>query len=141
MTTSVEMAQLFGSYATAFSHGNIDEICGLFAEPCGISGSGFLLAMSNREEARSGIEQLLAKYAGLGMSRVRITKLIPNLYASDHAVTDIEWTMLRADGSEIIRFDNTYMVKKIASDWKIVFVVAHNEGQRLRQLERSANPP
>lgn len=135
------MAQLFGSYATAFSHGNIDEICGLFAEPCGISGSGFLLAMSNREEARSGIEQLLAKYAGLGMSRVRITKLIPNLYASDHAVTDIEWTMLRADGSEIIRFDNTYMVKKIASDWKIVFVVAHNEGQRLRQLERSANPP
>lgn len=134
------MAQFFGSYATAFSHGNLDEICGLFAEPCGITGSGFLLTVSSREDARAGIEQLLEKYSKLGMSRVRITKLIPNLYASDHAITDIEWTMLRADGSEIIRFDNTYVVKKIGPDWKIVFVVAHNEGERLRLLERSARP-
>jgi hypothetical protein len=132
MTSSVEMAEFFGRYATAFSHGDVEALCALFAKAFCLSSPSTMMMVSGTEKVRTVIRESLARYAGVGFARAKISRLNPTLYASDHALADLQWTLIDADGGDIASFDATYVLKKFSTDWRIVLVISHNEEQRLQ---------
>jgi hypothetical protein len=127
MTTSVEMAEFFAKYATAFSHGDLDALCGLFAKAFCLSSPSTMMMVSGAGKGRAVIGEMLERYAGLGFARAKISKLNPTSYASDHALADVRWSLLGEDGGEIIAFDATYVLKKFSGDWRIVMAISHAE--------------
>ena len=48
-------------------------------------------------------------------------------------LVQIEWKLIRENGSELVDFDNTYLVRVIDGIPKIALLIAHNEQQRMRE--------
>jgi hypothetical protein len=135
MATNVEIAEFFGRYATAFSHGQLEDVVSLYSKAFTLCAPGSMMVVSGRDKARQVIGEAMSRYAELGFCRAKIGKLQPNLYASDHAVADLEWSLLDGSGSPILVFDATYVLRKFGEQWKIVLLIAHNEAERLQQVQ------
>jgi hypothetical protein len=133
MTTNVELAEFFSSFAGAVSASDVDRISGTFAKAFGVSDPAAVRFVSGREHIHALISQTVERYGQLGFNRIRIAHLNPNLYDSNHAVADLEWILLDAQGNEIARFDHTYILHRHGGLWRIVFVIVHNEEERLRE--------
>ncbi len=115
------------------SSNDIDRISGTFAKAFGVSDPTTVRFVSGREHIHDLLAQSVKRYEQLGFNRIRIAHLTPNLYDSNHAVADLEWILIDAQGNEITRFDHTYILHRHAGLWRIVFVIAHNEEERLRE--------
>lgn len=138
MTTNVEMAEFFSHFAHAVSTCDIDAICNTFARVFGHSDPESIQFISGPTHIRELVQQSVERYVNLGFNRIRISRLTPNCYDSDHAYADLEWILLDSDGQELARFDHSYMLRRMNGRWRIVFVIAHNETARLKAVGLSS---
>jgi hypothetical protein len=133
MTTNVEIAEFFSQFASAVCKCDLDKICDCFTQAFGFSDPESLRFISGHRQIRELAQLSVERYQALGFNRIKISRLTPNLYESNHATADLEWILLDGGGLEICRFDHSYVLRKLGGLWRIVFVVAHNEARRLRE--------
>ncbi len=132
MTTNVEIAEFFSRFATAVTNEDLQTISSTFAKAFAYSDAESLRFISSSVQIQEHIRRSVDRYRGLGCNRMRLILLGSNLYESDHCMIDLEWILLAADSAEIARFNHSYVMRKFAGEWRIVFVISHNESERLQ---------
>jgi hypothetical protein len=132
MTTNVEIAEFFSRFATAVTNGDLETITGTFAKAFVLSDMESVRFVSNPAHVQEHVHASVARYRDLGCNRIRLKMLGSNLYESDHAMIDLEWILLDHDSRELVRFNHSYVMRKFLGVWRIVFVIAHNEADRLQ---------
>lgn len=122
-----ELEAFFAAYAEAFSRLDGDAVAAHCSVPMAISQGESITWWSDAEPVRDNMRKLCAIYRQAGMARalprIENAQWLGNL----DAVVRVRWTLLRADGSLLQRFDTGYHLKRVADRFQVLLVTAFDE--------------
>jgi len=125
--------KFFTAYEEAFSAPDTDAIARAYAPSFMMSSPTNVSCITNDHRFRSVLMQAAAFYPGIGMHSARILMKSEIRIDDIHTMIDTEWGLYRGDGSELVRYNVAYMVRIGETLPEIVFVIARNEEERLRE--------
>jgi hypothetical protein len=87
--------------------------------------------LTNNNEFRSNLLTVFSGYRQLGAKECRMltTKIIH--FKSSHYIANIEWGLIDHKDKPIVKFDISYCIKKMGDLWRFIFVIDHNEKNRI----------
>jgi hypothetical protein len=126
-----EMQSFFAKYAVALSSGDAKRIASFYAPQFMMEGPEGGRPFHNDRKFRAIIKAADKHYRKLGLTQLKIAKFLKADLGQDYKIAQVEWLALRADGSEGLRYDATYVVA-LQPQTEIVFFISHNEQDRLK---------
>ena len=123
----------FDQYAAALSAADAQTIAAAYADQFLAAGPGFHHCMQNDAHFLASLESAGRRYRRIGMHIIAPRAYTETPLDRELTLIRIEWQLLRADGSELVSFAVTYVVQAVDGAPKIIFSIAHNEQQRMRE--------
>ena len=121
----VEMSQFFGhQYNEAWKFGG-DEIAKLYSpprSPCGETGRSIVFSPMKSLRGSSKVSRHLQ---GQGSDSTTMHDLVVVPIGDRSALATMTWKMLRADGSPIREWRQSYNVVRLAEGWRILVSTFH----------------
>jgi hypothetical protein len=127
-----QLREFFDRYATVLNNADIELIAQMYTDQFMATSPDYCTCNKNDDEFRAVLASTAQIYKHIGMHAIRINTYIESLLDHHFHLVQIEWQLFREDGSELVAFDNTYLVRVTEGIPKIVLFIAHNEQQRLR---------
>jgi hypothetical protein len=127
----MDMQSFFHNYASAVTMGDIARIASFYAPTFMMESPNQRRALKNGRTFKSVLKAAHKFYRSRGLAQFKITKLLKADLGEHYKIAQVEWQALRADGSEAVRYDVTYIIALYPQP-KIVFFISHNERERLR---------
>jgi hypothetical protein len=127
----MDMQSFFHNYASAESMGEVARIASFYAPTFMMESPTQRRAMKNGRAFKSVLKTAHRFYRSRGLAQFKVTKLLKADLGEHYKIAQVEWQALRADGSEAVRYDVTYIIAQYPQP-KIVFFISHNEHDRLR---------
>lgn len=121
--------ELFDRYATSLSTSNIDNLIKYYNSTFIMSSAFGTQSVDNDDKFRSNLEHASSFYKQIGMESMDIAEYKESMLDASHTLVQIEWLMRRKDSHTSVYFDVTYIVSKDL----ILFFIAHNEQERLKE--------
>lgn len=126
----MDLKSFFQTLEIALSTSDIKGIANAYAEK-------FLLCTNESSEVVVTDEKFLQQaadfYHRIGVRSTCLRALEETVLDDTHTLANVTWEYVGADGTKIIDFDVTYVLQEKHGSPKIVFFVAHNERERLRE--------
>jgi hypothetical protein len=120
-----ELRAFFEGYARTF-HADLDRFCEHFHFPCTtVRLDGALQVLRTKEEALEFFAAAQEQYEAEGCTHWGITQLAAVPLGEGSATATIDWAMLRADGSSIRGWTQTYNVIGSAHGWHVLLSTLH----------------
>ena len=120
-----ELIRFFEHYAQTF-YEQMETFCGLYFYPCStVRLDGSVQVMLTQPEAVQFFSEALLKYEAEGCVRWEIHEFDVTSLGTHSAAATLEWQMLRADGSRIRAWTQTYNVIGGAGAWKVLHSTLH----------------
>jgi hypothetical protein len=122
----VEMSDFFGrQYNEAWKFDG-DEISRLYCVPTvTVRGDGSIHCLQSREELARFFQGVLDNYKSQGHAGTTMHDLVVVRIGDSSALATMTWKMLRADGSSIRRWRQSYNVVRLAEGWRILVSTFH----------------
>jgi hypothetical protein len=122
----VEMSQFFGhQYNEAWKFGG-DEIAKLYYAPTvTVRGDGSIHCLQSHEELARFFQGVLDTYKSQGSDGTTMHDLVVVPIGERSALATMTWKMLRADGSPIREWRQSYNVVRLAEGWRILVSTFH----------------
>ncbi|NRA33239.1 MAG: hypothetical protein HRU17_07850 [Polyangiaceae bacterium] len=115
----------FERYAQTF-HEQMGTFCGLYVYPCStVRLDGSVQVLLTQPEAVQFFSEARLKYEAEGCVRWDIHHFDVVPLGTHSAAATLEWQMLRADGSRIRSWRQTYNVLGGAGAWKVLHSTLH----------------
>lgn len=124
-------------YADAVSTIDIHKIANHFHHHFVLSTQNDYWYISNNDEFKINLAKAFEGYKALGTHVCKLIKSEIINFNSDHCLVNIEWGLFDKHATQLVNFDISYCIKSIASEFKYVFVIAHNETERLQEYQKS----
>ena len=118
-------------YNQAVIAGDIDKIASNFHDQFVLSTPTELWHLTNNDEFRSNLITVFSDYIQLGAKECRILSSKIIHFKSSHYMANIGWGLIDHENKPIVKFDISYCIKKIGGLWKYIFVIDHNEKDRI----------
>jgi hypothetical protein len=125
--------EFFKAYETAFFAPDTEAIAEAYAYSFMVSSATDVSCITNDHRFRAVLMQAAAFYHSIGMRSAKILTKTEIPIDNLHRMVDTEWALYREDGSELVRYDVGYLVRNFRTVPEIVFVIARNEEERLRE--------
>jgi hypothetical protein len=129
------MAQLrtfFDTYADALTQKDTERVAALFAKEFMATGMGATHSTRNDASLRAQLAQDAQRYRQIGVDAVEVKNYLEAELGSGFWLTKVEWELLDEDLNTLAIFDSTYLVDAGGDAPKIVFVIEHNQHERLQ---------
>lgn len=127
------LGDFFRKYEQAFSMPDTEAIAQAYASLFTMSSPQAVSCITNDHRFRSVLMQAATFYRSIGMRSARILSRSEITVDDIHTMVHAGWGLYREDGKEIVRFDVTYLIRTGGTNPGIVFVIARNEEERLRE--------
>lgn len=89
--------------------------------------------LENNDLFKTNIDKSFKRYATIGAMYCSSTQYeIVTMPSTDHALANVEWSLYDSNDQPMLSFDITYCMKQIEGQWKFIFVIDHNEDQRIK---------
>lgn len=125
------MQSFFAKYAMALTSGDVKRIAQFYAPTFTMESPQGRQFIKNGVKFRNMLKTADKYYRRRGLTQLKIAKLMKAELGQYYKIAQVEWLALRADGSEGVRYDVTYVVA-LHPQPAIVFFISHNEAERLR---------
>lgn len=128
-----EVEKFVNGYADAVQKMDIKNIASHFHDRFILSTQKHDWIISNNDEFKSNLAKSFDGYKKLG---AQVCKKVAHdivEFQSNHCLANIEWGLFDDKSSVLVSFDITYCIKKMDKDFKFIFVVAHNETERIEE--------
>jgi len=132
-TPSEHLKEFFSRYESAFNAFDSDAIANAFADSCIITTPEDVLLVRNDGQLRTILNRITSRYKAIGVKSVKVASLTEMQLDPSHSLAKVTWDLLREDGTEIVSFDVTYLVRMTEDGSAIILLMPHNEEQRLRE--------
>ena len=121
-----EMSDFFGrQYNEAWKFGG-DEIAKLYCAPTvTVRGDGSIHCLQSREELARFFQGVLDTYKSHGQAGTTMHDLVVVPIGDRSALATMTWKMLRADGSPIREWRQSYNVVRLEDGWRILVSTFH----------------
>lgn len=126
------------SYREAFERADAAAVAEHFGESVHVAsdtGSGVHVEFMTGATWRSAIEQLLARYRALGVSRAEPQKLEVVCVSERLALANVYWVLSNRERHVLYEFHALYTLMNDGARWRIV-AIAHDEVLQARRLGR-----
>jgi hypothetical protein len=127
----MDMQAFFTNYASAVTLGHSKTIASFYAPTFMMESPTERRALKNGFTFKMILKAAHKYYRKRGIMQLKITKLLKADLGDLYKIAQVEWQALRADGSEVLRYDVTYVIAMHPLP-KIVFFISHNEQERLK---------
>ena len=117
----------FREYASAFNEFDPERIASLFHCPCLIVNHESVAQFATREAVRENMRGVCAYHRAEGYGRASVVDLSARLIANNLALVDVQWRVVRADGSHLWAWKLTYNLVDHGDGWKIYVATTHEE--------------
>jgi len=84
--------------------------------------------MTSPSEVESLLAAMMSALQRRGYGRSEIADMSVNRVSNSGAVVSVRRIRYRTDGSELERLGETYMLREVDRDWKIVAAMVHDPG-------------
>lgn len=126
-------------YADAVSKIDIQKIASHFNHHFILSTQNNEWYIANNDEFKLNLSKAFDGYKALGTHVCKLIKSEVINFESNHCLVNIEWGLFDHQSNRLVSFDISYCIKSIANEFKYVFVIAHNEIERLRKYQNLTN--
>lgn len=123
----------FNRYEAALNDADPEQIAQLYTDQFIATSPDYCMCNRNDDEFRDVLASTAHIYRQMGMRSIQIHTYVESPLDSHFYLVQVDWKLFREDGSELVAFDNTYLVRVINGIPKIALFIAHNEQQRLRE--------
>jgi hypothetical protein len=128
-----QLRQFFEKYAAAVGMGNFQAIADAFADTFIAAGPKVRAATTNDTLFLATLGEADKFYKQLGIRVLKLNSYEETQIDLDLLQVKIEWQGLGSDGSEIVKYDTSYIVQTVDNASKILLMYSHNEQSRLRE--------
>lgn len=135
---SAEVAAFFERYRVALERADADWLAACYRVPLPVIRPDRTVLVDDPAALRAEIGKILDFYRWSGMARVELARLAVERSESGLDVATLTWRPLTAEGAEIARIDQTFIVRRTLGEARIAGVVAHNEERRRVPILREA---
>lgn len=119
-------AAFLEGYIDAFQSFDASRIAMFYNVPClSVRPDGSIHSFSNPHEIETFFVSVVEAYKKEGMALFAASDVQCKPKGAMSASLDCTWTMKRIDGSMIRSWQQTYMIQRISSDWKIIASIFH----------------
>jgi hypothetical protein len=126
------IAQTFRNYVASFQRLKPDSVVSYCDAPCLFISAQGVRMMADAQEVAAFIAELMESLQARGFLRSEIGELHVNQMSANIAVVSVQRVRYHADGHELERLGETYVMGKIDNDWKIVSAMTHEADRVLR---------
>lgn len=130
-----KVQSFINSYADAVSKIDIQTIASHFHHHFVLSTQNDYWSITNNDEFKFNLAKAFEGYKALGMQVCKLIKFEIINFTSNHCLVNIEWGLFDNQSKQFVSFDISYCIKSIANELKYVFVIAHNEIERLKEYQ------
>lgn len=123
----------FDTYAAAFNASDIEVIAGSYAPGFIMTSATGAACNTNDAQFHDRLKKAAGFYQHIGMYSAKIAAFSENVLDAHHSLVKIQWELFREDGSELVNFDVSYLVRKGDNGPEIVLVIPHNEAENMQQ--------
>lgn len=121
-------------YASAVYAFDIPKIASYYPEAFTFSTPLDLWHLKNDEVFWKNLQKSFDAAKKVGAAKLKLLNYeIINL-PSNHYIANIEWGLMDEAETILARFDISYGIKSIQEEWKFIFVIDHNQNERMSQL-------
>jgi hypothetical protein len=121
-----EIERYFDDYAEAFSRGDVDAVCALWAYPAFFVARGKRAAL-DEAAFRANTEAILAFYRARGMARAEKRVLAADTLFDGLWLARTADRLLDAEGLVIAQWEHTYLLSRTASGLRAVAAMPDGE--------------
>jgi hypothetical protein len=89
---------------------------------------------------RAGLERALCFYDSIGAANFELFVLNKTSPQPAHSLVRVAWRVRRADGSELVTLEVSYMIRVRHTEPRIVAFIDHDEEGRLLARRRTSEP-
>ncbi|HYJ13972.1 MAG TPA: nuclear transport factor 2 family protein [Candidatus Limnocylindria bacterium] len=127
------VTQVFRDYVESFRSLKPDGVVPYCDAPCLFISAQGTRMMKDTGEVTAFIAQLMEGLKARGFTRSELSELKVNQMSAHIAVVSVKRIRYKADGQELERLGETYVLRKNAESWKIVMAMTH-DADRVLQL-------
>ena len=120
------IAKTFQNYVQAFQSLQPNAAAEYCQSPCLFISADGVLLMANRKELKAFVGQLTMSLKARGFARSEIIEMRVNQMSGRIALVSVRKVRYRTDGSELEQLGETYTMRKVDGDWKIVAAMVHD---------------
>jgi hypothetical protein len=136
-----EIEELVSGYAVAVQKMDIKNIASHFHDRFILSTQTSEWIISKDDEFKSNLANSFDAYKKLGAQFCKKVAHDIIEFQSNHCLVNIEWGLFDDKSAMLVSFDISYCIKQMDKDFKFIFVVAHNEAERIERYLRSSDDP
>lgn len=134
------LKQFIEKYAAAASKPDISALSEHYHSLFTLSTSTSLWQIKNGDTFRTNLHKAFEGYETLGYKSCKLLASKITEFTSNHVMIDIEWGLLDKDQTLLVQFDVSYFAKLIDGDWQFIFVIDHNENERIAEYKAQKEP-
>ena len=132
--------QVLETFRAAFEAGEHDGWACLYDTPVVLMRPHQTVIVDGPDEMLKIGRNVHDSYAKLGLASVELTIREVRGFDPGIVMADVTWRYGTADGSELIRHDCTYGLRRRAQGYRIGLHITHNEAARRPMFLESSNP-
>lgn len=133
MTT--EAHEFFARYRKALADFDHRRLCRFFDYPNMVIEENDTHITVEEQAMQAYIAKRLDFYRDKGVTEPRVLSLIQTEPSDWLIQASVTWGLYGENNKPLVRFHATYTLKQIEGEWKIVFVIAHDEPRAFRAAE------
>lgn len=137
MMEKIKIKEFIDGYADAVLKIDIEKITSHFHDRFVLSTQKDYWYISNNDEFKSNLAKSFEGYKKLGVRFCKLTKFDIIDFQSNHCFVNAEWGLFDSDSNLLVRFDISYCIKEMYRNFKYVFVIAHNETERIEEYRKN----
>ena len=117
----------FTAYGETFGRNDADELAQYFAAPCLIASEDNVHSSADAKALHQFLEELLSYHREHNTNYIKPLTILPTEVAPWLYQVAITWAIMGQNDRERARFQALYSVRLFGEQWKIIFVVTHEE--------------
>jgi ketosteroid isomerase-like protein len=127
--TLLEEAQaFFDRYGRDFDLADWPAFCAHYCEPAfSVRADGTVAVLGNWRAVEQFFSRVWSTWRQEGYGRFSFSDLSVAPVGGQSVLTTLTWHLLRADGSEIRQWDQSYQLLQVAGAWKVLSSTFHRE--------------
>jgi len=122
------IGRMFDGYVQAFQTLEPRSVAFYCHVPCVFIAPQGVRVMTSPSEVESLLAAMMSALQRRGYGRSEIADMSVNRVSNSGAVVSVRRIRYRTDGSELERLGETYMLREVDRDWKIVAAMVHDPG-------------
>lgn len=135
----MEIQSFIESYANVVSKVDIERIATYFHDYFTLSTQKDIWHIKNDDIFKANLRHSFDGYKALGASKCKLLNSDIVQYPGNHCIVTIQWGLIDDHNNTFIIFDISYGVKKINDELRFIFVIAHNENEKIEEYIQDNN--